>query len=88
MASMQYQNSAKGKGWIWLIAGVIIFLAGVAVFYRSPFAQVIGIATAFFGIVVSLLSLYAYPLSSLIGVLLASLVIYGLAAYGGEEPSI
>jgi hypothetical protein len=55
------------------------------VFSRAQWARWVGIAVAAYGVVVSLSWLYAQPISSLIGVLLASLVIYGLAVYGEDD---
>jgi hypothetical protein len=85
---LYYETDLGTWGWIHVIAGVLIFGAGIGVFYRSRFAQVIGIAAAFIGMIASFLWLYAYPVSALTGVVLSALVIYGLSAYGDDEVSI
>lgn len=85
---LYYETDLGTWGWVHLIAGVLVFGAGIGVFYRSKFAQVIGIAAAFIGMIASFFWLYAYPVSGLIGVILSALVIYGLAAYGDEEVGV
>lgn len=85
IAELPYHDDLGTWGWIWLISGVVVFVAGIAVLYRARWAQIVGITAAFIASFMALSSLYAYPISSLIGVFLAILVIYGLAAYGDEE---
>jgi hypothetical protein len=80
-----YESDLGTWGWISLIAGIVVFAAGIAVFYQAQWARWIGIIAASFAVVVNLFWLFAYPIGSLIGVLLASLVIYGLAVYGEDE---
>ena len=78
-------NDLGTWGWVWLISGAVVFAAGIGVFLRQRWAQVVGIGAAVIAAFMNLASLYAYPIGSLVGVLLAVLVIYGLAAYGEEE---
>ena len=84
VAELYYTEDLGTWGWIWLISGVIVFVAGIAVFNRAPWARVVGIAAAIIAAWVNLSWLYFYPISALIGVIIAILVIYGLAAYGEE----
>jgi len=85
---LYYETDLGTWGWIHVIAGLLVFGAGIGVFYRSQFARVIGIAAAFIGMIASFLWLYAYPVSGLVGVILSGLVIYGLAAYGEDRVDI
>ena len=83
--ALYYSDDLGVWGWIWLIAGIVIFIAGISVFYRQPWARVVGIAAGVLGIIVSFFWLFAYPISALVGILLASLVVYGLTVYGEDE---
>jgi hypothetical protein len=82
---LYYEADLGTWGWIVLITGILVFAAGIAVLYRKTWAQVVGIAAATIAIIASFLWLFAYPVSALIGIMLGSLVIYGLAVYGGHE---
>ena len=83
--ALYYTDDLGVWGWLWLLSGIVIFAAGIAVFYRVQWARWVGIAAASVGVVVNFFWLFAYPISALIGVLLASLVIYGLAVYGDDD---
>ena len=85
VAELPYHDDLGTWGWIWLISGIVVFVAGIAVLYRERWAQIVGITAAVIAAFMSLTFLYAYPISSLVGVSLAILVIYGLAAYGDED---
>jgi H+/Cl- antiporter ClcA len=82
---LHYEADLGTWGWIVLITGILVFAAGIAVFYRKTWAQVVGIAAATVAIIANFMWLFAYPVSALVGIMLASLVIYGLAVYGGKE---
>lgn len=79
-----YTTNLSTWGWIWLISGVVIFAAGIALFSRAQWARWVGVFAASYGLVVSLTWLFAAPIAALIGVLLASLVLYGLVVYGDD----
>jgi hypothetical protein len=76
-------------GWIILIVGILEFFAGFGVIVRQQWAR-------WFGIIVASLALLAqfpvffgpHPLWSLTVVILISLVLYGLAAYGGKDSDV
>lgn len=83
-----YHDDLGTWGWIWLIAGVVVFVAGIAVFYQAKWAQIVGIVAAVIAAFMSLSYMYAYPVSAFVGVFLAIFVIYGLAAYGDKDATI
>jgi hypothetical protein len=72
-------------GWIYLIVGLILVLAGIGVLYGSQFSRWIGIIAAAIGALSAVAWLPYYPIWSLIYVFIALMVIYGLAAYGGRD---
>jgi hypothetical protein len=82
-----FKNNLEAWGWFYLIAGLILFIAGIAVFARSQFARWIGILAAIASIVVNMFWIFQYPVAALVVILLDALVLYGLAVYGGREPA-
>jgi hypothetical protein len=80
-----YSDKLGGWGWFYLILGIILVLAGIGVFYASQWARWTGIILASISIVANALWLFTFPVQSLILILLASLVVYGLVVYGEPE---
>jgi hypothetical protein len=76
-------------GWVILIVGILEFAAGFGVLARQQWAR-------WFGIIIGSLAILAqfpvffgpYPLWSLTVVILISLAVYGLAAYGGKDQDV
>ena len=72
-------------GWVTLIIGVIQVLAAFSIWSGGEFGRWIGILIAGVSMIGALLSLPAYPLWSLAVFAIDVLIIYGLAAYGGQR---
>ena len=72
-------------GWITLILGIIQVLAALSIWAGNQFGRWFGIAGATLSAIGALLSSPAYPFWSLAIFTLDILVIYGLAAYGGQH---
>jgi hypothetical protein len=96
VAPAQGAFDEPGRGWI-LFAGIMLMLAGVSWEpYRCSRPARSGPATGrWFGIAVAglssigaLMSLPAYPFWSLAIFAVDILVIYGLAAYGGQDRAL
>ena len=79
-----FEENLAAWGWIWLILGALLIAAGFGVFQRSPWARWTGIIVAGLAVLSNLSWAQVQPQQGLIGVLLAALVIYGLAVYGEE----
>lgn len=77
-------DSLKTHGWVWLIVGVVLFVASFLVVMRNQFARWIGIIGGAVLIITSLWSIPYYPVWSLMYVLLGVLVVYGLTAHGSR----
>ena len=75
----------KTWGWIMLIWGIIVVIAGFLVFGRSQFGRWIGIIAAAIAMIVNMTWIVAYPLASLTVVFLSALVLYALIVYGGRD---
>jgi hypothetical protein len=84
-------NDVKTWGWVAIILGLLVVLAGLSVLSGATWARVVGIIVAS----VNLLFQFAYldhnPFWSFTMIVIDILVIYGLAAHGGRvdeyEPS-
>jgi hypothetical protein len=75
----------ENYGWLWLVVGVILIVAGFAVMNRSQAARWIGIIAAAVAGISAVVWLPYYPVWALVYILVAFLVIYGLTVYGGRE---
>lgn len=80
-----YESNLETWGWIYLIGGIIVVLAGFAVLNRAQWARVVGIIVATISVVVNMLWVFAFPIQSLILAFIGILVIYALTVYGGNE---
>jgi hypothetical protein len=71
-------------GWIHLIAGILVALAGVALFSGQTWARVVGIMLAFLSAIANFAFIPYYPVWSLLMIALNVFVIWALAAHGRE----
>jgi hypothetical protein len=72
-------------GWIMLVWGIVVVLAGFLVFGRNQFGRWIGVLAASITMIVNMTWVFAYPIAALIDVFLAALVLYALIVYGGHD---
>ena len=84
-AVVLWDSNLKAWGWVYLIGGIIVLLAGFAVVGGAEWGRAVGIFVAALWIVVRIPWVFTFPFATLIGIFLAVLVIYGLAVYGGQE---
>ena len=80
-----WDDNLEVWGWVYLIGGIIVLLAGFGVVSGAEWARTVGIFVAALWIVVRIPWVFAFPIATLVGIFLAVLVIYGLAVYGGQE---
>jgi hypothetical protein len=71
-------------GWVHLIGGVIVVVAGLCVFGGQVWARAVGVLLAFASAVTSLAFLSAYPVWSLIMIGLDIVVIMALTVHGSD----
>src|ERR1700712_5071063 len=71
-------------GWIDLVFGFVILMAGLSVLHGSTWARIVGVIMAGLSAVASLAFVSAYPIWSIIIILIDVLVIYALTVHGGE----
>jgi len=72
-------------GWIMAILGGLQLVAAFSVWSGGSYGRWFGIATATCNAIAALLAIPAYPFWSLAIFAIDVLVIYGLAAYGGDR---
>ena len=71
-------------GWIHLILGVVIFAAGIAVLAGNIWGRLIGVFLAVLSAIANLGFITAYPLWSIVGLIIDGFVIYALTMHGME----
>ena len=75
-------------GWAHLIGGVVVALAGMALFTGRTWARVVGVVVAMLSAVINIAFLAAYPVWSTIMIAIDVIVIYALTAHGAEMKSL
>ena len=80
-----FGHSLKTYGWVDLIVAAILLISGVLVVGGSNFARWIGILAAAIAGISAIWWMPFYPVWSLVYIVVAVLVIYGLAVYGGDR---
>jgi TRAP-type mannitol/chloroaromatic compound transport system permease small subunit len=79
-----YKINVTTWGWIHLILGVIILLAGVALLGGALWARIVGIALAALIVLANFLWLPYYPVWAVVIIAVNVLVIWALAAHGRD----
>ena len=73
-------------GWIYVIIGAVVFIAGFAVFVRAQWAVFVGLFAAWVAIVMAFFWLFTpYWPDAIVSIILEGLVIHGLGTYGLQE---
>jgi hypothetical protein len=83
-------HSLKTYGWVWLVTGIILILAGALVLGPGdrPSAEIsrwIGIIAAGLGAISAMFVVPYYPVWAIIYIVIAIMVIYGLSAHYDEQ---
>lgn len=71
-------------GWAYLAIGILIFAAGLAVMFGKTWGMVVGTILAVISILSNLAFMSAYPLWSIVAIVIDLLVIYALTMHGSE----
>jgi hypothetical protein len=79
-----YEFDVTTWGWIHLILGVIVALAGFGLLSGATWARVVGITLASLSAIANFLFIPYYPFWSLLIIVLDVFVIWALAVYGGR----
>ena len=71
-------------GWIHLLAGILLVVAGYFLFQGAVWARVVGVAVAVISAVLSFMSLPYYPIWSILIIALDVFIIWALTAHGRD----
>jgi len=71
-------------GWVHIILGILLIAAGGSVLKGNMFGRVVGVFIALLSAVANLLFLPAYPVWSILIIIIDFLVIYALTVHGHE----
>jgi hypothetical protein len=83
-----FGHSLKTYGWVDLVVAVILIACAFAVFAGKAFGRWVGIFAAAIAAISAIWWMPYYPVWAFTYIVIAALVIYALAAYGGEpEPA-
>jgi hypothetical protein len=74
--------NAKGWGWTHLILGVVVVLAGFALFRGAMWARILGIILAGLSLIANFAFIPVYPFWSMLIIAVDVLIIWALAAHG------
>jgi hypothetical protein len=75
-------------GWVHIILGAIVFLAGIGVFSGNILARIVGVIVASISLLANFLFIPVYPLWALIVITIDALVIWALTAHGREMRAV
>ena len=79
-----YELSTTGWGWIHLIMGIVIVLAGIGLFTGNMAARIVAVVLALLSAIANFLWLPYYPVWSIIVIALNVTVIWAITAHGDE----
>jgi hypothetical protein len=79
-----YELSTTAWGWIHLVFGILIVLAGIGLFTGNMAARIIAVTLALLSAIANFLWLPYYPVWSIIVIALNVTVIWAITAHGGE----
>jgi hypothetical protein len=83
-----YSFSLTGWGWVHLILGILVVLAGVSLFSGALWARVVGVGLAGLSMLANFVWLPRYPLWALVLIAIDIFVIWALCSRpGGRETS-
>ena len=82
-----FEGDLTSWGWVWLVVGITLIVAAIAVVTGVQWARWFGIVAAGVSAISFFPWIYYKPLWTLLSVMLAVLVIYALAMYGGFAKS-
>ena len=79
-----FQFDRTTWGWIHLIGGIVIFLAGIGLFSGATWARTIGVILAFISALLGFAWLPWYPIWGIIIIVIAVSVIWALTLHGHD----
>ena len=83
-AELPLTNDVKTWGWVVLIIGGVMILAGFLIFSGNMFGRIVGVVIAGANMIVQISYLDHNPFWSFTIIIVDVLIIYGLVAHGGR----
>jgi uncharacterized membrane protein (DUF2068 family) len=80
-----FDDNLAAWGWFYIILGVLLVIAGFAVFSGSQWGRWFGIVFVSVAIFTHFSWMYAFPVQALVAVVIDVFVLYALLAYGGRD---
>ena len=71
-------------GWVHLLLGIILVVAGAALFSGKLWARIVAIILAILSVLSQLMFISAYPIWSIFAIVIDFVVIYALTVHGSE----
>lgn len=79
-----YDVSVSTWGWVHLVIGVVMALAGLALFSGAMWARMVAVLIAVLSAIVNFVFIPYYPIWSLVMLVICAGVIWAVIAHGGE----
>ena len=79
-----FQFDASTWGWIHLILGILVFLAGASLFSGAVWARTVGVIMAVISVFVGFAWLPWYPVWGIVIIAIAVTVVWALTVHGSE----
>lgn len=80
-----FDDNLAAWGWIYIILGVLLIVAGFALLNGAQWARWFGIVFVSIAIFTHFAWMYAFPVQALVGVVIDAFVLYALLAYSGPD---
>jgi hypothetical protein len=80
-----FENDLESWGWVWLVSGIVLVIAGFTVVTGAQWARWVGIVAGAVTAVVVFPWIYYQPLWTILSVALSLIVVYALVFYGGPR---
>jgi|HubBroStandDraft_6_1064221.scaffolds.fasta_scaffold691350_1 hypothetical protein len=88
VANYPFYFSVRGRGWVELALGALLFAAGVCLLLGMGWARILGIVLAVFSAIANFMFLPYYPIWSLIVIALDVFIIWALATRGHRRQPV
>jgi hypothetical protein len=82
-----FKLNTTGWGWVHLILGVLILIAGMAVFGGAVWARTVGVVLAGLAMLANFMWIPYYPFWAIVLIAIDAFVIWALCAVSTREPS-
>lgn len=76
--------TVHGWGWMMVILGSVVIISGIGVFTGNLAARIVGVTLAGLSLIGNFLALPLYPFWAVTVIALDAIIIWALAAHGGE----